>query len=200
MDFIDYIESNTDHYVDAELYSLKNALLELTPEELDNLGEVIFDLFFEDDYEEIPDIFGLIDVIDMVDELRKEMGQEAVDTVFELLEIDEDAIEESDEEESDEDDDEDEDDEDDEEESKLDEAGPARRMKVANMNKKKRKFMTLRKTDLLRTKVERKRKVIKGRMKKRRYFKNNKIKIKAYQKSRSAAIANKKHTVKIRKN
>ena len=38
----------------------------------------------------------------MVDELRKEMGQEAVDTVFELLEIDEDAIEESDEEESDE--------------------------------------------------------------------------------------------------
>lgn len=193
MDFIDYIESNTDHYVDAELYSLKNALLELTPEELDNLGEVIFDLFFEDDYEEIPDIFGLIDVIDMVDELRKEMGQEAVDTVFELLEIDEDAIEESDEDESDEDDDE-------EEESKLDEAGPARRMKVANMNKKKRKFMTLRKTDLLRTKVERKRKVIKGRMKKRRYFKNNKIKIKAYQKSRSAAIANKKHTVKIRKN
>jgi len=79
------------------------------------------------------------------------------------------------------------------------EEGVTRRMSTSNMNRKKRKFMSLSGTKLRQQKATRKKAARMNKAARKRYYKANKQKIAAYQKSRREAIKSGKHKVKLRR-
>lgn len=81
---------------------------------------------------------------------------------------------------------------------KLNEA-VSRIMKQKNMNRKKRKFMSLSKAKLRQSAAARKKKNRMTKAARKRYYRANKQKIAAYQKSRRSAIKKGKHKVKLRR-
>lgn len=205
MNFLTYIKNNEEdlELTLQEIEEIKELLSELGDEELDELGSVLYDLFFdeEDDFEESEEDFDLEDILDMA----KTLGQSGYEIIKDLMQEDPDY-----------------DDLEDDgyaeqtaefnqkyfkdeitniefEEEELDEAGIQRRMQAKNMNKKKRKFMAIRKSQFKRTAPKRKRIARQNRQKNKRYRRANKHKIKQYQKSRSLAIARGRHKVKIRR-
>lgn len=72
-------------------------------------------------------------------------------------------------------------------------------MKKGNVNRKKRKFFTLSRADLIATKSQRKRDNILNRASRRSYYHANKTKIARYQASRADAINKGQHHTKLRK-
>lgn len=165
---------------------ISEILDEMSEEELDQFGHFLYYEFFnEDEFEDETDedqeaiIFTRKDIDKMIDELGSTFYH---DILFFLS-------------------DENEDDSDSEEESEEDNMyeGVSRRMSAKNLNKKKRKFMKLSVAALRKTKVQRKHAAIASRADRKRYYKANKTKIAAYQKSRNTAIEKGKHFVKLRK-
>jgi len=149
-------------------------LAQLSEDEIDEFGEVLYTEFFSSDSEseESEDyFFGLEDVQQMVSSL----GAGMLDDILDLLDEDDELPEED-----------------------LDESF-SRVMKKSRMNRKTRKFMTKSKAELRKTKAQRKRSNRENKAKRKRTYRANKTKIKAYQKSRSAAIKKGTHKVKLRR-
>lgn len=153
------------------LNAINHELSEMNDEEIDMLGAVLTDEFFDesDEYDEF--MYSLEDVQHMIAEL----GAEFYDYILEL--IDDDAYSEK---------------------SELDEA-VSRKMKQGSFNRKKRLFMTKSKAELRKTAQQRKRKNREDRSSNRAYRRANKKKIQSYQKSRALAIKKGKHNVKLRR-
>ena len=151
-----------------------NAILSgLNEEEVDELGWVLCDEFFDIEDKDPEEFYTLEDVQGMIAAL----GSDMYEYVLNLL--------------SEEDNDGDEDD--------MDER-VSRIMKNSNKNRKKRKFMGKSKAELRKTAAVRKRNNRATKAKRKRNYHANKVKIKAYQKSRSAAIKKVTHKVKLRQN
>lgn len=72
-------------------------------------------------------------------------------------------------------------------------------MQRSNINRKKRKFFTLSRADLISTRSKRKLANIISRSSRRQYYSANKTKIAKYQASRKALIAKGQHHVKLRR-
>jgi len=77
--------------------------------------------------------------------------------------------------------------------------GVSKRMMAKRFNRKKRKFMKTSAAELRRTQTIRKRENRAGRAGRLRYYRANKVKLAAYQKSRSDAIKKGKHKIKLRR-
>lgn len=170
--FKQYLQENEE-----ALAQITSILDELTEDELDILGYVIYNEFFDDNDEDESDEeeeFSKEDILAMVKELGPDMYEEILDMMEEEVEDNDDI------------------------ETEIEE-GVSRIMRTKNMNKKKRKFMSNSKADLRRTKTKRKQKARKDKAKRKRYYRANKKKIAAYQKSRAAAIKKGKHKVKVRR-
>ena len=157
---------------EEELSEINAILSGLDEEEVDELGWVLCDEFFDDEDKDPEAFYTLEDVQEMIAAL----GSDMYEYVLNLL--------------SDEDNDGDEDD--------MDES-VSRIMKNSNKNRKKRKFMGKSKAELRRTAAVRKRKNRATKVKRKRNYRANKTKIKAYQKSRYAAIKKGTHKVKLRR-
>lgn len=156
---------------DETLQQIYAILEELSEEEIDEFGFVLYYEFFDDEDtdEDDYDFFELDDIKEMINSL----GPEFYDEILYLLE---------------------EDDEDDD----LEE-GVSRAMKAKNMNRKKRKFMVKSKAIMKRTKVKRKQLARKDKAKRKRYYRANKKKLASYQRSRAKAIKKGKHFSKLRR-
>jgi hypothetical protein len=164
------------------LDSINDILKDLTDDELDAFGGVLYYELFDnetdsDDVDEDDD-FNLEDIKSMIAELGSSFYAEILDMLEEYEDEDEQGEEESD---------------------AMDEA-TGRRMKTTNMNRKKRKFMKNTKADLRKTKSSRKKSARANKSKRKRNYRANKVKIASYQKSRSSAIKKGKHKVKSRRN
>lgn len=175
--FKTYLKENEDL-----LAKIMDEIEELSDEELETFGEVLYYEFFDDEETDVDDydFFNKDDVIAMI----KELGPEMYEDIYDMLEEIEDEEEE--------------DDDDDDEDSEMDE-GVTRRMLNKNFNRKKRKFMKNTKADLRKTKAARKKDARQSRADRKRYYRANKAKIAAYQKSRADAIKKGKHKVKKRR-
>jgi len=171
------------------LKMINHELLELDADEVDMLGHVIFDEFFDEDNETSDDFFTIDDVNDMV----LKLDASVYPYILDLLDVVEDPDETPVSQQQSPDVNEDE-----LSEAELDEA-VSRRMTNKTFNRSKRKFMTNSKADLRKTKAQRKKANRENRSKRKRYFNANKVKISSYQKSRSAAINKGKHKIKIRR-
>lgn len=155
------------------LQKILEELNELSVDEVDELGAVLYEEFFEEEESiDESEYFGIEDITEMIEALGTEMYEYILDLI--------------------------EDEECDEESDDLEE-GMARVMKKSNMNKKKRKFMTKSAAEMRKTKSVRKKENRKKLAKTKRNYRANKMKIKSYQASRTAAIKKGKHTTKIRK-
>ena len=162
------------------LNQINEILAEMSEEEINDFGFVLYYEFFEDEETEDDnyDDFTLEDVNEMI----KELGPDFYDDVLDLLQ----------------DEDIDLDDETDLEDKDLEE-GVTRKMLMKNYNRKNRKYMSLTKSKYRQQKQARKKAARVSRQARKRYYKANRMKIAAYQKSRRDAIKKGKHKVKIRK-
>jgi len=172
-----------------ETLVLINSILNgMHAEEIDDLGYVLYKDFFAEDEEDLDDLD--LFTIDDVNEMIEDLGSEMYDAILDMLSVIDDDhevpvsheqspgnVEESED---------------------LDEA-VSRRMKVGQMNRKKRKFMKNTKADMRKTKAQRKKKARQDRTKRKRHYRANKQKIASYQKSRSVAIKKGKHKTKLRR-
>ena len=171
MSFIKYLKEQNYEI----LYkSILTKLEDLSPEELDYLGYVLYDQFLDlSEDEDFEEEFTYEDALEIINVIYKD-SPEALEFIDELLDFEDDC------------------------EDDLEE-GASRRMKTTAFNKKKRKFMGNSKADLRKTKTDRKRSNRANKQKRKRYYKANKQKISKYQKSRANAIKKGKHTVKKRR-
>jgi|SaaInl8_200m_RNA_FD_contig_31_1233686_length_2218_multi_7_in_0_out_0_3 hypothetical protein len=169
---------------------IEEILYSLSPEELHEFGEYLFDNFFgetetasdepepeessptEEEPEE--DI-----TFDQVQQAIEALGEDMLPYILDLL-SDEEVLE------------------GDGDEIEVVE-GVSRIMKKSNVNRKKKLFMGKSAATLRKEKPGRKKEMRKNKSKRRRYAKANKSKIAAYQKSRSALIKKGAHKVKLRK-
>lgn len=175
MGFKEFLRENEDMF-----NAIKNALAEMSEEEIDMFGSYLADEFFDDMGEEYSDeLYSIDDVMEMITILGPDMYDEIL---FELS-FDED---------------EEMDDDEDYEDEEMDEA-VSRRLSISNYNRQKRKFMKTSKAELRRTKAQRKIAARVTKAKRKRYYKANKQKISSYQKSRAEAIQKGKHIVKLRR-
>lgn len=172
MGFKEFLRENEDMF-----NAIKNALVEMSEEDVDMFGSYLADEFFDDIGEEYSDeLYSIDDVMEMITILGPDMYDEIL---FELSfdeEMDDDSAE----------------------DEEMDEA-VARRLSISNYNRQKRKFMKTSKAELRRTKAQRKIAARVTKAKRKRYYKANKQKIASYQQSRGEAIKKGKHIVKLRK-
>lgn len=168
MGFKDYLNSIKENDL---LQQIKDVLIELSEEEMDEFGWYLYSEFFDCDEDCDEDEFTIDDIMSMLSEIDEDIYEDILD----MLEVDE--FDDSDE---------------------MSEA-ISRRMNISNMNRKKRKFMSISKTKLRQQQAARKRANRSNRVARKRYYRANKQKIAAYQKSRAAAIKTGKHKVKIRR-
>ena len=192
-DFKKFLKENED-----TLQQIYDILGDLSDEELNEFGEVLYNEFLDSDEEfDEEDFYDIDDVKDMV----KELSPESYDDILDLLEVEEfegagasfDGYEETDGKEYRSSDVYEGDD------SESVDERVARIMKNKDRNKKKRKFQKKTVSQLRRGKSQRKVQARKDKPKKKKYFRKNKVKIKAYKASRSKAIKSGKHHVKIRR-
>jgi hypothetical protein len=170
------------NFLNEEDLTKINAILdELSSEEIVDFGNYIYDEFFgdDDDDEDFDDLdgeFTLEDIQNMIAELGEEMWPEILDLLSDDMEDLEDLYDTEDFSE-----------------------GVSRRLKVKNMNRKKRKFMKKSHAKLRKSKAQRKRVNRSTKAKRKRNYRKNKKKIQQYAKSRTVAISKGKHKVKLRK-
>lgn len=157
---------------EENLEKIMNIVQDMDEEELDEFGAALYYEFFDDEESEEDDYdsFSLEDVESMIKELGSNFYEDILDLLSEI----------------------------DDEEEDLEE-GVSRIMKQKNMNRKKRKFMSLSKAKLRQQAASRKKKNRSTKASRKRYYRANKQKIAAYQKSRRAAIKKGKHKVKMRR-
>lgn len=172
---------------------LDELFLELTDEEIDHLGQIMFAYFSdededdEDDDEEYPEAeFNVDDLNAMIDAIGSDSynviatiissESETLEDIFDEIDsiIDVDLTE------------------------SLLEALVSKRMKVGNMNRT-RVFMKVTRAKLRATKANRRVQLRKTKHKRKAKYRKNKHRIKAYAKSRAAAIKSGKHIVKRRR-
>lgn len=142
----------------------------MSEEDIDEFGTVLYSEFFDEDEEDFGDVF----TVDDVDTMIHELGPEMYDIILDLLEELE------------------------EEDDELEEA-VSRRMQPGSYNRKKRKYMSISRSQHRQTKAERRRKARQTKQARKRYYRANKKKIAMYQKSRNDAIKKGKHKVKVRR-
>lgn len=151
---------------------------ELTPEEVDEFGDWLYNEYFEDNDSDTA-IFEVTDIQQMLNDIAQSDDAICIlDDILGALTLDEfndDSIN----------------------ESLLESVTPY--MKASNRNLKKRKFMANSKMYMLRTKQKRKRENLLSKPKRHRQYLVNKAKIKRYQASRNTAIKKHLHIVKLRK-
>jgi len=167
-------------FEDDILASINALLSELSDDEIDEFGYVIYYEFFDTE-EENPDEFEVFALSD-VQEMLSALDPETLEIILELLQEEQDDPETPE----------------DESEYEVQE-GVNRRMLSANRNRKRRKFMSNSRATMRRTAAARKRKNRQTRQARKRYYRANKQKISAYQKSRREAIKSGKHFVKKRR-
>lgn len=172
---------------------LDDLFLELTDEEIDHLGQIMF-VYFSDfeDFEDFDEFeifsddaeFDLDDLNAMINAIgsdsynaiatiissESENPEDIFNEIDSIIEVD----------------------------YEISEALISRRMKVGNMNKS-RKFMATTKAKLRATAANRRVQLRKTRHKRKAKYRKNKHRIKAYAKSRAAAIKSGKHIVKRRR-
>lgn len=154
----------------AQLEKIHSILDELDENEANEFGEFLYYEFLEDDLEEDDlDFFDNDDIRMMIDEL----GESFYSDILQFLELDG-------------------------EDEEMEEA-VSRILKTGNKNRKKRKFMKNTKADLRKTASKRKKSNRASKADRKRYYRANKNKISAYQKSRGAAIKKGSHKVKKRR-
>lgn len=168
---------------------LDDLFLELTDDEIDHLGQIMFAYFsdFEDfeDFEDCSDDeFDLDDLNAMVNAI----GSDSYGAIAAIISSESESLEDM--------------------FSEIDsiievdcgvsEALVSKRMKVANMNRA-RKFMAVTKAKLRATKANRRVQLRKTKHKRKAKYRKNKHRIRAYAKSRAAAIQSGKHIVKRRR-
>ena len=182
-------ESEYDELSPERRQELDELFMELSDEEIDHLGQILFSYFSDEDedFEDLEAEFDLDDLNDMINAIGSD-SYIAIDTILntEFDELEDifneiDSIIEVDFEIS---------------ESIVE--AIAKRMKVKDMNKS-RKFMAITKAKLRAGKANRRVQLRKTKHKRRAMYRKNKRRIKAYQKSRATAIKSGKHTVKRRR-
>ena len=165
---------------------LDDLFLELSDDEIDHLGQIMFAYFSEDeDFEDCSDeTFDLDDLNAMVNAIGSDSynaiaviissESESLEDIFSeidsIIEVD----------------------------YEVSEALISKRMKVSNMNRA-RVFMATTKAKLRATKANRRVQLRKTKHKRKAMYRKNKHRIKAYAKSRAAAIKSGKHIVKRRR-
>lgn len=167
---------------------LDDLFLELTDEEIDHLGQIMFAYFSDEDEEEDDeyqeaefDVDGLNAMIDAIGSdsynaiatiisSESETLEDIFSEIDSIIEVD----------------------------CEVSEALVSKRMKVANMNRA-RKFMAVTKAKLRATKASRRVQLRKTKHKRKAKYRKNKHRIKAYAKSRATAIKSGKHMVKRRR-
>lgn len=165
---------------------LDDLFLELTDEEIDHLGQIMFAYFSDfEDFEDCSDeTFDLDDLNAMVNAIgsdsynviatiissESETLEDIFDEIDSIIEVD----------------------------YEVSEALISKRMKVGNMNRT-RVFMATTKAKLRATAANRRVQLRKTKHKRKAKYRKNKHRIKAYAKSRAAAIKSGKHIVKRRR-
>jgi hypothetical protein len=167
--FSEFFESRDAEDILDQILTIMDTMSE---EDIDEFGTVLYSEFFDEDEED----FGGVFTVDDVDTMIHELGPEAYDIILDLLdeledEFDEDELEE----------------------------GVSRRMQPGSYNRKKRKYMSISRSQHRQTKAERRRKARQTKQTRKRYYRANKKKIAMYQKSRNDAIKKGKHKVKVRR-
>lgn len=178
-EFLNEMENSEESFDSLKQQAL-DIIDSLSEEEIDELGSALVDLFFDVDQESQfneEDYFEKEDVLDLIDMLIAD-DESLIYDVLDLLEF--------------------EDMEDDcelEYDSEIYE-GVAKRF----VNKKRgRRFVSKTKSELRKGLAQRKKDNRVNRMSRKQYYRKNKAKIAAYQKTRAAAIKSGKHTPKKRK-
>lgn len=189
--FREYLrESEYDDLSPERRQELDELFLELTDEEIDHLGQILFSYFSDEDEDEdeeeypeaefdVDDLNALINAIgsdsyaaiDTILNSEAETLEDIFDEIDSIIEVDL-------------------------TESILE--AIAKRMKVRNMNRA-RKFMAVTRAKLRAGKAARRVLLRKTKHKRRAKYRKNKRRIKAYQKSRATAIKSGKHIVKRRR-
>lgn len=154
---------------EEQLKRIHDIVDEMDEDEISEFGEALYYEFFDDDETE-EDNYEIFNIED-VKLMVSELGENFYDDIIDLLSEIEDDLEE----------------------------GVSRIMKQKNMNRKKRKFMSLSKAKLRQQTASRKKKNRTTKSSRKRYYRANKQKIAAYQKSRRQAIKKGKHKVKMRR-
>lgn len=192
--FKQFLNEEKENEAKKKIFEIVDAM---TSDEKFEFGFWLQDTFFTDeegDDIDVDDIEDEFDIVHFSTEFIKEMIDELPSEIYPDLLAD---LELSD---SDYEDDEDEDDEEEEdyEDEEMDES-VGRVMKVQNVNRKKRKFMTKSKAQLRREVAKRKKENRLNMSKRRRFYKANKQKILSYQKSRKGFMEKGSHFKKLRR-
>lgn len=184
MSFISFRKSLIENSIDdVSISDIINCIMdivsnELTPEEVDEFGDWLYNEYFEDNDSDT-DIFEIDDIQQMLNDISR--LDDAICILDDILgsltldEFDDDSIN----------------------EALLESVTPY--MKASNRNLKKRKFMANSKMYMLRTKQKRKRENLLTKPKRHREYLVNKAKVKKYQASRNTSIKKHLHIVKLRK-
>lgn len=170
--FKKYLNENEEKI--SEIYS---ALEELDENELDEFGYLLYSEFFDTDEELEEYAFDVDDIREMVAVLGPELYDDILEFLAVEFEVNTDLAT---------------------MDSEMQEA-VSRRMKVNRMNRKKRKFMSRSKAEMRRSKTKRRQEARKKKAARKRYYKANKTKLTAYNRSRRAALKKGKHITKIRR-
>lgn len=184
-------ESDHQDFDDQEVTSnvtfddIVEILETMTEDEIDDFGFYLYTEFFASDDEDEDDLASLYFTIDDVKSMIVELGEDFYQTIYDLLQPEDD--EESD----------DEDDYEDEDDDEVFES-VSRRMDVSNMNKSPRKYMKLSLAKFRQLAQERKRKNRETKQYRKRYYRANRAKILAYMKSYRQAVKSGKHKPKKR--
>lgn len=157
----------------------------MTEDEINDFGFYLYIEFFASDDEDEDELASLYFTIDDVKAMIVELGEDFYQTIYDLLQPEDD--EESDDEDYDEDEDDDE----------VFES-VSRRMDVSNMNKSPRKYMKLSMAKFRQLAQIRKRKYRETKQYRKRYYRANRAKILAYMKSYRQAVKSGKHKPKKR--
>lgn len=176
--FFRYLSESDPEAVLQEILDIMDTMSE---EDIDEFGWVIYQEFFDPDPEN-PLSGDEFLRVDDVDEMIKELGPEVYEDILDLLDV------------------EDEDEDDPEEQEDGVEESVSRRLTTKRRNRKKRKYMKKSRAELRRSAAARKRKNRETRQSRKNYYRKNKKKISAYQKSRRDAIKKGKHKPKTRRN
>ena len=189
--FKQFLNEEKENEAKKKIFEIVDAM---TSDEKFEFGYWLQDTFFTDEEGEdidVDDIEDEFDIVHFSTEFIKEMIDELPSEIYPDLLAD---LEETEEEYEDEEDYED----DEDYESEMDES-VSRIMKVQNVNRKKRKFMTKSKAQLRREVSKRKKENRLNMSKRRRYYKANKQKILNYQKSRKGFMEKGSHFKKLRR-
>ena len=162
----------------------------MTEDEINDFGFYLYAEFFASDDEDEDELALLYFTIDDVKAMIVELGEDFYQTIYDLLQP------EDDEEGNDEDDYEDDEDEDEDDDEVFESV--SRRMDVSNMNKSPRKYMKLSWAKFRQLAQERKRKTRETKQYRKRYYRANRAKILAYMKSYRQAVKSGKHKPKKR--